>query len=307
MNKTMKYVFIVGLPRTGTKLAKMVLQNSNDADIFLVPECWYFGDLFRFGLQKKISHIGSMKHDGNVADLVDYMYSDQCNKTYFSMLKKGLFDINKPRLLKEILASDRSDSSIYKLLISLPAKIKFKNSDKNSIIVGEKMPGNLYHIDTLMKWFPDAKIVHTFRDPRAILASELKRLNVNNKPSWFSSLFSSFYNALIVLYISVTWLYAVRLHRTYSRRYPYNYHLSKYEELVATPERKLGEICRFLNLDVNDSMLAPGRRGSSFTANSNSGFDKLAIDRWRDHLSYHLTLWMNIIVRKKLKTFGYKV
>lgn len=303
----MKYVFIVGLPRTGTKLAKMVLQNTNEADLFLVPECWFFGDLFRSGIRKRICHIGSMKNDDNVVELVEYMYSDRSNKTYFSMLKKGLFGIDKPRLLKDILASDRSDRSIYELLISLPAKVKFQASSKNNIIAGEKMPGNLYHVDLLMKWFPDAKIIHTFRDPRAILASELKRLNDNRKRGFLPSLFSPFYNALIVLYISVTWLYAARLHRIYSHRYPDNYHLSKYEELVAMPESKLSEICQFLNLGINDSMLSPGRRGSSFKDNSNSGFDKFAIDRWRDHLSAHLTLWMNIIVSKKLRRFGYKV
>jgi hypothetical protein len=213
----MQYVFIVGLPRTGTKLVQSVLQTAKRPRCKLVPETWFFGDMFRAGLRKVIRRIGSMSDDANVGKLTRYMFSGACPRSYYKRLSQGDLRIDEESLRNRILQTDRSDRAIYETMIVLPAVAEVGEEAAADMIAGDKMPGNLYHVPTLMQWFPDAKVIHTFRDPRAILASEWRRVTEIPKHRYIARAVRS---VAVVAYVTVTWLYAVRLHRKYSRDYP---------------------------------------------------------------------------------------
>lgn len=40
--------------------------------------------------------------------------------------------------------------------------------------VGEKTPGHVFYLSRLLQWFPDARVIFIRRDPRAVIASQLK-------------------------------------------------------------------------------------------------------------------------------------
>ncbi len=48
-------------------------------------------------------------------------------------------------------------------------------------MLGEKTPTHYKYVPTLLEWYPEAKIIHTFRDPRAILVSQLKKMQKKEK------------------------------------------------------------------------------------------------------------------------------
>ncbi len=216
------------------------------------------------------------------------------------MLKNGSLGVDKKQFLQEILKSDRTDKSIYEIIMRIHTNL----TDKT--ILGDKMHSHLYHVPKLMKWFSEAKVIHTFRDPRAIIASQLKRLTDRKQGGFYSNITAPLYTSLIVSYIIISWIRAVRLHYTYKGLYPNNYILSQFEELVSEPERKIKAICNFLDIEFHSEMLRPNKGISSFSREKGViGFDRNTLIRWKNYLSPRMKNWIFFWTKKYLDQFGY--
>lgn len=294
-----RYVFIVGLPKTGSKLATNIIRNSPYVRYETSGETFYMGRFFNPGVRDVIKGIGDMAQDSNVRELVDYMYSDEPTGGFWRGLRDGSLGVDRETLLQEILDSGRSDRDIYEIILRIHTTVA------DDTILGDKGT-QLTHVPTLIEWFPDAKIIHTFRDPRAILASEwLKR--TTRVPATFYPVkpTSPLYSFMIVLHMTLTWLWAVRLHHKYRRDYPQNYCLLKFEDLVSEPEKQVRELCRFLEIDFDSRMLNPRRTGSSYSRQGGAGFDKQTLTRWQSHLKPWMKAWLLFWTRKYLREFDY--
>jgi hypothetical protein len=291
------YVFIVGLPRTGSKLVENILRNSPHINYESAGEVAYLGSLFRPRVRDKIKKLGDMSEDTNVHTLVDYFYTRTPRKGFWLRLKH----VDRKRLLQELLASDRTEKGIYEVILRIHTTV----TDKT--ILGDKTGSNLYDVPTLVKWFPQAKIIHLLRDPRAILASEWRR-RMEEYPKGFYfpvKLGKPIYSPIIVLHMTISWLCAVRLHRRYEKRYPQNYHLMRFEDLVREPEKSVRELCAFLDIEFDPRMLHPKQIHSSFASEMVVGFDKQTLGRWRNHLKPWMKIWMSIFAQRYFREFGY--
>jgi hypothetical protein len=302
-----RYIFIVGLPRTGTKLMQNTLENAQDVKCIISPENFFLGRVIRPGVRRKMRKIGDMSDDANVRRLVDCMYAGKFSGEYWWRLRDGRLGVDRETMLQKILDTDRSDREIYAVLLRVHAELA------GNTVLGDKSGPHLYRVPTLLEWFPDAKIIHTFRDPRAILASEYTRRYrliskrfIRKRPTTFPyKLVDPFLTLTTVGYITVAWLYAARLHFKYRKRYPNNYYLSKFEDLVSEPERSVRQLCEFLDLQFHSGMLNPGKVDSSFGPRGGTGFDKQALDRWKDHLKPWMNMWVLLVGKKYLSKFGY--
>lgn len=295
-----EYIFVVGLPRTGTKLIMNVLAGSS-RKIYISPETHFVGHLIRPGLRKKMRSIGDMAQDANVRKFVDLLYSDQVQDTYWKLLRNGHLGVDRESLLRDLLNSDRSDRGIFKALMQAPAQAS------ESEILGEKSPAHLYHVPTLLEWFPNSKVIHTFRDPRAVLVSELEKRGKAKPTTLSAKLAQPFLPSITLMHMTVAWLYAVRLDAKYRKLYPKNYYLSKFEVLVTDPAKSVGQLCTFLEIEFRPEMLAPPMVDSSFknTQRAASGFDKQALNRWKDHIKPWMNTWFLFWGKKPLREFGY--
>lgn len=277
-----------------------ILHNSQHTPCKISPENFYIGHLIRPGMKHAIKKIGDMSDDANVYKLVDYMYEARFTGTYWQLLKSGWLGIDKEVFLRELLNCNRSDKEIYEVFLRVHPEVT------EDTVLGDKNPGHLYHVPTLMEWFPQAKVIHTFRDPRAILASEWAK-RVSSKPtSSLSALLNPFHSLLVVLHVTVTWLYAVRLHYRYQKQYPQNYYLSKYEDIVTDPDKSIRQLCDFLEVQFHPEMLKPRKVDSSYLHDEKgSGFDQRAITRWQQHLKPWMSRWLSFWGKKYLREFGY--
>ena len=110
---------------------------------------------------------------------------------------------------------------------------------------------------------------------------------------------------LIVLYITSAWLRAAHLHYRYQRRYPHNYRLSRFEDLVGAPEATVQGLCRFLDLRFDAAMLNPPRVDSSFERKQETGFDPQTLDRWQSALRPWMKTWLRYSLGSYLRGLGY--
>lgn len=309
-----QYCFVVGLPRTGTKLMVNVLDGAPNKICYIVPENFFLGRAFLPGVRKRMRRFGDLRCDANVHNLVDAMYSRHFHGEFWDQLNDGRLGVARETLLDALLASDRSDREIYEALLQVGTH------DNEAMLLGDKTGPHLYHVSTLLRWFPTAKIVHTFRDPRAILASEhkkrLQQLQYRRHKFYeqgaylkaaLLNLVRPIVSLLIVFYITTAWLRAVQLHYQYQRQYPENYRLSRFEDLVSAPVETVQELCRFLDLEYHPAMLNPPSVDSSFEPRGEAGFDPQTLDRWRQVLSPWMKHWLRHTLGNHLGAFGYRI
>jgi len=307
-----RYIFIVGLPRTGTKLMMNILESCQDRDCQIAPENFFLGRFLRRGVRHAIKRLGDMSDDSNVSKLVDWMYSGKFWGLYWSKLADGSLGVDKEAMLQRILDSDRSEKEIYSILLQMDVDV----TDRT--VLGDKTGPHLYRVPMLLEWFPEAKVVHTFRDPRAVLASEhkkrlgkLRRQIAKSRRAGYTlrpivlGLKAPFYSLTIVFYITFAWLWAARLHYKYARLYPNNYYLSRFEDLVQDADNSIKKLCEFLDIEFHFTMLNPPKIGSSFAPRGGAGFNEQTLDRWQGYLKPWMKVWLRLWAKRGLKRFGY--
>jgi hypothetical protein len=215
------------------------------------------------------------------------------------------------QLRAELRAGDLTERGVFAGLMRLYAAGR---CDERALVLGEKTPDHLSAVPTLDDWFTGARFVHTFRDPRAIYASQLRRVREGRwglkarlrwVPGW---IVDPLLAPIEAVRTTMAWLRAARLHRQYLRRLGNRYLLVRYEDLVADPERELRRVCELIGVPFDESMIADiDVVGSSFSADrhAGSGFDQERVTRWRQEIPRLWLGWFRVMAGRELRRFGY--
>lgn len=279
-------VFIVGVGRSGTKFLQSILNGNPELNIS--TETQFLSSALHNGFIKTAKQIGDLKDDKNLEALVDKMFN---NEVFGAFWKRKILK-NKEVILQKFKASDREFKTLFKIIIE---EDMLQN---NKTIAGEKTPSHLYHVDTLLEWFPEAKIVQIIRNPKKVLASEMHK---NMKPDHPLKKGSPFYDVSLLAYVLINWGNSAKLDAKYKKRYPGKYTSVRYEDLLNDHENTIKNLCSFLGIDFHPSMLNPPVRGSSFAepkSEEPKQVKKQSLPKW-----YVSTI--NLVLGKKLKHFGY--
>ena len=303
-------VFIVGLPRTGSTLLRTILNKSERVSI--CAETHFLSRWSRIGRKRQISRFGDLRVDRNAEAFVDAIFSPRYAslKDFWGWLNNN---VDRQAFKNRLLETDCSDRAIFDLFMQFYAE-KRKGPIQPDWILGEKTSANIYFVPTLFEWFPNTKIIHTFRDPRGIFVSAAKLVR-NGKwgvrkmlPSLPERLLNPIMDSIMASYVTRAWLDAVRLHSRYERQYPDKYLLVRFEDLIRDPEGQIRRACSFLDVAFDPSLVAEvAIVGSSYTAQRivPGGFDPTAGERWKDHINPLAGAWFSMLGKKHLKRFGY--
>ena len=114
----------------------------------------------------------------------------------------------------------------------------------------EKTPRHLFELSTLVEWYgPETRILILQRDPRDVIASELKQ-----DPS--RSVFTQAVSCRVTHEAMRPWLQSPQVH------------LVVYEDLVADTEGVMREVCGFLGIAADPAAFRPTSMGSEWEGNS---------------------------------------
>ncbi len=304
------YIFIVGCARTGTTLLRQILSLS--PRVCIAPET-HFIRRFTWSVGRRTKNWGDLGDDSNLDRMIDFMYSGRAvaGSSYWSWLKRHM---DRAEFREQIEHSDRTERGIFEVLMQVYAD-QVKGDNVPNRVLGEKTPGHLDYVPTLLEWFPNAKVVHTFRDPRAILISELKKMRKKGRegpkrllpalPGWLNERLELPFE---LVHTTRAWLEATRWHLFYQERYPESYTLLRFEDLVTQPEPEVRRLCEFLNIPFEPGMITGIRVvGSGYETQhrSGTGFDTSALNRWKSGFPPALQWWFKLTAGKQMKNFGY--
>lgn len=192
--------------------------------------------------------------------------------------------------------------------------------------VGEKTPGHSRYLDQLLGWYPETKVIAIQRDPRAVIASQMRAPWVTSKftpRSVRRGVFVGKRRNELVAY-SRNWanIYSVRLPRWANDP---RVKLVSYERLVADPEGEIRAICAFLGEDFEPRMLGdrrdgdvPGAAGSmadrqleswrrGHEARSSEPVNDRSLAKWRKELSRLEVGIIEACCREGMKSAGYRL
>ena len=163
----------------------------------------------------------------------------------------------------------------------------------------EKTPANRNHISAILTRFPEAKILVTLRDPRAILAAQIA-LEKTRQTGRFST-----------YYVIAHWRVGAKLAR-HIREGEVPGFVVQYESLVRQPARTMEEVCAYLEIDFDpDTVLVPTKVGHFWSGNSAArvNFSDIStepVTRWERELSEDEIGWVEWHCRDLMPQFGYE-
>jgi hypothetical protein len=163
----------------------------------------------------------------------------------------------------------------------------------------EKTPANRNHVGAIISRFPNAKILVTLRDPRAILAAQIA-LEKTRKTGRFST-----------YYVIAHWRVAAKLAKRIRDGEVLGL-VVQYERLVREPSRRMEEVCSYLEIDFDpDTVLRPTKVGRFWSGNSaaRTNFSQIStepVTRWERELSADEIGWVEWHCRDLMPEFGYE-
>lgn len=304
-------VFIVGLPRTGSTLLRYQLNQSER--VCIASETHFLRKYSRYGAKKRLLAFGDLTEERNFERFLDHVFEEHTpdSRNYWGWVCRNF---TRDEFRQRLLGTDLDDRAIFTLLFTAFAEKQYGQLDAD-LILGEKTPTNLYYVPKLIEWYPQAKIIHTFRDPRATFVSAAKRVRAGSwgfrdkLPPIPKMVMAPVLNVVTLAYISRAWFAALRLHNRYSKRFAGKYEMVRFEDLITDPQSELERLCHFLGIPFENRMVEEVKIvGSSFHDQrviGSAGFDRSATERWRQHINPLARTWFSTVGRRSLKRFGY--
>jgi hypothetical protein len=281
-------IFIVGAPRSGTTLMAKIL--GRHPRIFMPGETHFFDDIY--SRRKEFGDPPSSVSIENIIGRLRTIYS-RYNEPGDQERIEDLLDDNVSQLLQQLRACNS-----YKEIFSLFMECQAKKVGKARW--GNNTPRDLFYINEILSFYPDAKIIICVRDLRDFILSYKHKWRTTKGEH--ARRLKKIYHPLVT---SLLWKASIQRIIVAREAIPKtNLSIFRYEDLVFYPERTIKEVCKMIGEEFRSEMLSINFNNSSVAENS-SGIFTSSVGYWRSGLSGEETFISQYIAGRELEKIGY--
>jgi len=258
-------IFLVGFPRSGTTLLQALMCTQHG--IISFPETHFFSII-----------LNRIKSDPN-----EHIYLENIENVFREIGE--LMDINFPKkFIDDFLGYAKKKKITAKNLFELIIfQYIFKKKYVSSHRWLEKTPDHVFHMETILNYYPKSQFIAIIRHP-------LYSINSFKKMPWGKD--------ISLKSLSLTWLKAIDSIEWFQRKYNSKIYTLRYEDLVSDVEREMERICTFLSVDYESKYL------SNFSLEAESIVLKNEI--WKDEVRCNKIMNKNVCYKQNhLK--GYRI
>lgn len=287
-------IFVVGNARSGTTLMASILRKH--PDIFMFHELHFFEQLWTPEQGSKvISWSKGERLCGRLLNIQDKGYNaKQDLKQYADDARDMIATIDCNKL---------NTITVYETFL------KKVTANNGKIFPGEQTPQNVFYIGEILGLFPGARFINMIRDPRDVLASQKNKWKIRTRRKKNMSFMESL--RLWINYHPITtselWSSSIKA----SERFADDSRILflRFEDLIFHPEKTLREICDFLEVQFDESMMDIRHITSSFLLeNANQkGFNRKSVGRWKSALTATEVFYCERINKDKMERYGYSL
>ena len=224
-------LMLVGLPRSGTKLLRDLINRHPDISI-PVSESQFIPYLL-----KKIDR----QLPKSESELIE-VYETFAESPFFGdMTARENITLEKETFIKN------ADTSSWEGVLGYILKY-YGPKGASAKIYGDKTPQYLYRIKLLKETFPNAKFIHIIRDPRDYAVSV--------KNIWGKHIYRAAEN----------WRHEIKKARKEAELFKNDYLEIKYESLLNDPAGTMQQICEFTGCTFDEKMLTLAKPSENYGA-----------------------------------------
>jgi len=258
-------IFIVGSSRSGTTMMGRIL--GNHSSIFTFKELHFFGTIWT-------NHSESTLDRKQQIDLLSRLLCIQKNGLF---QQDNISDFNEKASAILVNKNVSNPLSIFELFL---AEI---TSDNKCFIACDQTPKNMYYLNEILSYFPNAKVINMVRDQRDVLLSQKnkwKRRFLGASAIPLSEAIRSYINYHPILSAKI---WNSSLEHTAKFTNNSRVRVVRFEDLLVEPIRIVKELCQFLEIDFNQEMLKVPVIGSSTQQDVKSQFliDSSKKEKWK--------------------------
>ena len=303
----MKPIFLIGIHRSGNTLWRNVF--ATRPGILRLSEPRFKGARrqrdFRFFLK---ANKLDLSKDEDVDRMLDLCLTKRnrpgLETTFWRFDGVAVLDHPelKPAIARRVKESDRSLGAVATIMIEEMVHL----SGCSRAVA--PFPVDIPYVPELMKWFPDAHIMHITRDPRALAVSKFNDPNGTTKLIARYPRLAWLIRKIMAVFVILQYRKFARYHRRFKNFK--NYRLFRYEDLLAEPEKTIREACSFTECQFTPDILEPekgqhGNQISSLTGQRTKSFDKGAALRWQQVISPFDNWLITVCTRSSMKALDY--
>jgi hypothetical protein len=244
-----------------------------------------------------------------------YAYREELGETFTAEVKESVYGrlctlysrYNEPadqmrieRLLEEGSDFGKGGWQSYRDVLS--ALMEYPMHAENKTRWGNNTPRDIFHVNKIIEFYPDAKVIVCVRDVRDFLLSYQGKWRATSDHE--VERLKRLYHPVVT---SLLWKSSMKQLPEISGIVPRkNLTILHYEDLVANPESSVRHLCMDIDIDYEDSMLDVGTYASSH-GKGQSGIFSTSVGRWREKLSSEEAYIAQMIVKKELLGLGYNL